>query len=132
MRRLVFLLVFCSWVILINALFSHHWTQYVSAQSVKKPGGRAAKFNRLFWAPSEISLSLQHDKDNVTRTDASQSRALAVVTPKTIVEIKPPKTTIQNETHPTSTKLRPLQSRIVDSLEAKHKHSGERWSGGRR
>lgn len=134
MRKLVFVLVFCSWVILINSLFSHHWTEYVSAQTVKKASGRAAKYDRIFWNPSEISLTVTRGKKNDTKADQVQSRALAVVvTPKTTL-LATPKTTVlvaskaavQNQTLPTSTKLKPLQSRTVDSLEAKHSHSGER------
>lgn len=77
MRRLVFCLVICSLVIVINSVFSesfYRWNELINPQDVKEETLRLNRYG-LSWSPSDITVTFKKDVANIT-SGFRQGRAI--------------------------------------------------------
>lgn len=91
MRRLVFVLVLCSLIIVINSVFSEslqRWQELVKSQERKSQALQLDKY-QFMWKPSDITVTFKKDISNITsgfrqgraRVTSLKNRSIPLVTP---------------------------------------------------
>lgn len=83
MRRLVFCVVICSLVIVINSVFSesfYRWNELINNQNVKDETLRLNRYG-LSWTPSDITVTFKKDIANIT-SGLRQGRAIGKILPR--------------------------------------------------